>query len=52
MQFFDQFAQSVRLWNRTSDQLLYADDAGVWRADVATGATRKVADGVLGLWMQ
>lgn len=49
--YFDQFAQSVRLWDRSGQHLLYADDKGVWRLEVATGTTTKVSDGVLGLWM-
>ncbi len=50
--FFDQYAQSIRLWDKTSGRLVYADRAGVWTLDVETGATTKVSDGVLGMWIE
>ena len=50
--FFDQYAQSIRLWDKVGRRLVYADDAGVWTVDVLTGATVKVADGVMGMWIE
>lgn len=50
--FFDQYAQSHRVWDRTGQRLLYADDNGVNTLDVVTGQTRRIGPGVLGLWME
>ncbi len=49
--FFDQYAQSLRLWNRAGTALVYADTAGVWQLDTASGAVTRLADGVLAMWM-
>jgi hypothetical protein len=48
--FFDQYAQSIRLWDRTGSRLLYADTDGVYTLDVRSGQSQRVSDGVLGLW--
>lgn len=50
--YFDQYAQSHRLWNREGNRLLYATAEGVFALDVASGATQRIGDGVLGLWME
>jgi TolB protein len=49
--FFDQYAQSMRLWDRAGRRLVYADRGGVWTLDVVTGETRQIDVGVLGMWM-
>ncbi len=49
--FFDQYAQSVRVWNQAGNRLIYATTEGVYTLDVASGQTRLVSSGVLGLWM-
>lgn len=49
--YFDQYAQSVRLWDANGLRLLYAAQEGVYVLDVQTGATHKVSPGVLGFWM-
>ncbi|MBA3947196.1 MAG: hypothetical protein H0X37_21875 [Herpetosiphonaceae bacterium] len=49
--YFDQYAQSIRLWDHPGRHLIYADDQGVWSLDVASGTPTKVAAGVLGVWM-
>jgi TolB protein len=50
--FFDQYALSLRLWDKAGKRLVYADADGVWTLDAATGATRKVDQGVLGMWIE
>jgi Tol biopolymer transport system component len=50
--YFDQYAQSIRLWNRTGTQLLYATTDGVQMLDVYSGQTTRVGQGVLGLWLE
>lgn len=50
--YFDQYAQSIRLWDRTGSQLLYASDEGVHVIDVVNQRTQRVSDGVLGMWME
>ena len=50
--FFDQYAQSIRLWDTMSRRLVYADNAGVWTLDVQTGEVTNVAPGVIGLWLE
>ncbi|GAC1561002.1 MAG: hypothetical protein NVS2B7_35310 [Herpetosiphon sp.] len=49
--YFDQYAQSIRLWDRGGKRLLYAATDGVWTLDVASGASTRVATGELGVWM-
>jgi hypothetical protein len=49
--YFDQYAQSIRLWDPTGTQLLYASDQGVHVIDVVNQKTQRVSDGVLGMWM-
>ncbi|HEX6290831.1 MAG TPA: hypothetical protein VFZ66_16725 [Herpetosiphonaceae bacterium] len=49
--FFDQYAQSIRVWDRTGSRLLYASTSGVYSLDVASGQTQLVSQGVLGLWL-
>ena len=48
--FFDQYAQSIRLWDRSGSRLLYAETDGVYTLDVRSGQSQQVSDGVLGLW--
>jgi TolB protein len=54
--YFDQYAQSIRLWSPDSRYLVYSDQesaqqAGIWVADVeGQEAPRRLADGVLGVW--
>lgn len=50
--FFDQYAQSHRVWDRAGQRLLYAAADGVYTLDVRTGAAARIAPGVLGLWME
>ena len=50
--FFDQYAQSHRLWDQDGNRLLYATGDGVFALDVRDGATQRIGDGVLGLWME
>ena len=50
--FFDQYAQSIRLWDKSGERLVYADRDGVWTLDVATGAAVRVDSGVLGMWIE
>lgn len=50
--YFDQYAQSHRLWDREGNRLLYATDEGVFALDVRSGGTQRIGDGVLGLWME
>lgn len=50
--FFDQYAQSIRLWDKSGQRLVYADQAGVWTLDVSTGAAVRVDSGVLGMWIE
>lgn len=50
--FFDQYAQSHRVWDRAGSRLLYADDTGVNTLDVTTGQSQRIGPGVLGLWME
>lgn len=50
--YFDQYAQSIRLWNPGGTQLLYGTNDGVWMLDTATSKTQRVSDGVLGVWMK
>lgn len=49
--FFDQYAQSIRLWDLTGSRLLFATADGVYTLDVASGETRLVGKGVLGVWL-
>ncbi len=49
--YFDQYAQSIRLWDQRGRHLIYADEQGVWSLDVASGTPAKVGAGVLGVWM-
>jgi TolB protein len=49
--FFDQYAQSIRLWSRDGNRLLYASNAGVHMLNVHSGETQRISDGVLGLWL-
>lgn len=50
--FFDQYAQSIRLWDKTGRYLVYADDRGVWTLDTDTAAAKKVDDGVVAMWIE
>lgn len=50
--FFDQYAQSIRLWDKMSRRLMYADERGVWTLDVKTGEAHRLASGVLGMWIE
>jgi TolB protein len=50
--FFDQYAQSIRLWDQASGRLVYADPAGVWTLDVVSGEAALIDEGVLGMWME
>ena len=50
--FFDQYAQSIRLWDKMSRRLVYADTAGVWTLDVESREATRVAPGVIGLWIE
>jgi TolB protein len=54
--YFDQYAQSIRLWSPDSRYLVYshqesAQQAGIWVVDVdGEEAPRRLADGVLAVW--
>lgn len=54
--YFDQYAQSIRLWSPDSQYLAYShqespQQAGIWVADVVgQEAPRRLADGVLAVW--
>lgn len=50
--YFDQYAQSIRLWNASGTQLLYESTNGVHTLDVTTGQEQRVSDGVMGMWME
>ena len=50
--FFDQYAQSHRVWDSSGSRLLYADNDSVYSLDVTSGQTQRIAPGVLGLWME
>lgn len=49
--FFDQYAQSIRLWDRSGSRLLFATSDGVYTLDVNSGQSRLVSEGVLGVWL-
>ena len=49
--FFDQYAQSIRLWDRDGSRLLFATTDGVYTLDVNSGESRLVSEGVLGVWL-
>lgn len=49
--FFDQYAQSIRLWDPSGSRLLFATTDGVYTLDVNSGENRVVSDGVLGVWL-
>lgn len=49
--FFDQYAQSIRLWDPGGNRLLFATTDGVYTLDVHSGENRVVSDGVLGVWL-
>jgi TolB protein len=49
--FFDAYALSFDLWSPDSRRLIYGADDGVYVVDVASGATQRHADGVLGMWV-
>jgi TolB protein len=49
--FFDQYAQSIRLWDRAGKRLLFATSSGVHTLEVATGEQRLVSDGRIGVWL-
>jgi len=50
--YFDQYAQSIRLWDRTGTRLLYGTDDGVYMLDVQSRGTVRLGDGVLGMWLE
>ena len=50
--FFDQYAQSIRLWDAAGERLVYADEDGVWTLDVTTGDAQQAGTGVLGMWIR
>lgn len=50
--YFDQYAQSIRFWDRTGTRLLYGTDDGVYMLDVRSGGTTRLSDGVLGMWLE
>lgn len=50
--FFDQYAQSHRVWDPSGTRLLYADEQGVQALDVRSGQVQRIGPGVLGLWME
>ena len=50
--FFDQYAQSIRLWDTAGKRLVYADQKGVWTLDVDTGEASKAGEGVMGMWLE
>ena len=50
--FFDQYAQSIRVWDKDGRRLVYADQDGVWTLDTADGTTTRAGDGILGMWIQ
>jgi hypothetical protein len=50
--YFDQYAQSIRVWDRMGRRLVYADETGVWTLDVRDGTTTKIDQGVLAMWIE
>lgn len=50
--FFDQYAQSHRVWDSSGSRLLYADENGVHALDVVSGQIQRIGAGELGLWME
>lgn len=50
--YFDQYAQSIRLWDKTGRRLVYADRDGVWTVDTTNGVKSRAGDGILGMWIQ
>jgi hypothetical protein len=50
--FFDQYAQSIRVWDRTGTRLVYGTDDGVYLLDVRSGSATRLSNGVLGMWLE
>lgn len=50
--YFDQYAQSIRLWDKAGRRLVYAAHDGIWTVDTTTGTTTRAGDGILGMWIQ
>jgi hypothetical protein len=50
--FFDQYAHSIRLWDKEGRLLVYPDQDGIWTLDITNGATTRIGDGILGMWIQ
>ncbi len=50
--FYDQYAQSIRLWDKAGRHLVYADERGVWTLDVESSAAARVDAGVVGMWIE
>ena len=50
--FFDQYAHSIRMWDKGGRRLVYADQEGVWTLDVTSGTATRIGDGILGMWIE
>ncbi len=49
--YFDQYATSLSLWSPDSTRLIYANSAGVWSLEVASGQLQQLSDGSQGFWV-
>ncbi|MFV9504251.1 MAG: TolB family protein [Oscillochloridaceae bacterium umkhey_bin13] len=52
LNFFDAYAITLDLWSPDGRELVYGGSDGVYALPVMGGEPRRVADGVLGLWMR
>jgi TolB protein len=52
LNFFDAYAHTITLWSADSRFITYAANDGVYLLDVNSGATQRIADGQLGMWVQ
>lgn len=50
--FFDAYALSFNLWSPDGKQLTYAAADGVYTLDATSGTTKRMSEGVLGVWMR
>jgi|HigsolmetaAR202D_1030399.scaffolds.fasta_scaffold00134_5 Periplasmic component of the Tol biopolymer transport system len=52
LNFFDAYAHTMTLWSADSRFITYAASDGIYLLDVNSGATQRIADGQLGMWVQ
>ncbi len=50
--FFDAYAHTFTIWSADSRMLTYASDDGVYTLDATSGATTRISDGELGMWVR